>query len=195
MGGISASVRAEMIRDEINAAGPEVVSLFNKIKRQGATDEWAAMCALRQAPGSRNTDRAFCQGAARQTAMMADINRKAIYEMAKKAGISTQGKWYKGSLGRPTDPCAWVSSADDVIAVAKKKNLFIDGVINHKGVRIEQPPPDVDLAPDLVREGVNRLLVADPALAEKVKKNPKSLREVEERVIAKHGKKRTKKPL
>ena len=38
--------------------------------------EFAAMCALRQAPGSRNTDRAFCQGAQRQMDGMSEVNKK-----------------------------------------------------------------------------------------------------------------------
>lgn len=191
MSGISKELRTEMLLDEIRAAGVE--ELYEQCLANGSTMEFAAMCALRQPPGSRNTDRAFCQGAERQTRMMAPVNRKIIYERAQKAGISTQGKWYKGSLGNgdPANPAAWVSSADDVVAVCKAKGYSMEGVINYTAPDIERAPPkSVRLAPDLVNEGVRMMLQGDPALAEKVKKNPKILVEVKERVIEKHGKRK-----
>lgn len=190
MSGISPEMRAEMLLDEVRAAGPEAVALYEQILANGETQEWAAMCALKQPSGSRNTDRAFCQGAARQMSMMAPVNRDEVLARAAKAGIKTQGKFYKGSLGRPDDPAAWVSSADDVLAVAKAKNLSIEGVIKHNAPIIEKKPKRVRLAPDLVRQGVTRVLRSEPDTAAKVKENPKTLREIVERVIDKHGSKK-----
>lgn len=191
MGAISKEVRLEMLQDEVASAGPEAVEIFTQCLEQGQTLEFAAMCALRQAPGSKNTDRAFCEGAERQKRMMSKVNRDAVYEIAKKAGISTQGKYYKGSLGRPNDPLAWVSNADDVLVAAKKKNLSVSGVVNYTAPdRDPRSKPKVRLAPDLVKKYAAELLSQEPDTAAKVKENPKSLREVVERVVDKHGSKR-----
>ena len=190
MGAISSEVRLAMLHDEVNAAGREAKAIFKQCLENGSTVEFAAMCALRQAPGSKNTDRAFCEGAQRQMDSMCDVNKKAIYERAKAAGINIQGKFYKGSLGSYDDPAAWVSTADDVLAVAKEKNLSVEGVINYKSVAKDPTPKKkVRLAPDLVRGAVDRLLKQEPDTAEKVRRNPKSLREVVERVVDKHGSK------
>lgn len=191
MSAISKSVRLSMLKAEIKAAGPAAQAIFKQCLKNGSTMEFAAMCAMRQAPGSKNTDRAFCQGAERQTRMMAPVNRKVIYERAKKAGISTQGKWYKGSLGRADDPAAWVSSADDVMAVAKEKNLSISGVVNYTSTQRDvKPKPKVRLAKDLVDLRVKEVLRENPDLAAKVKERPKSLQDVVQSVIEKHGSKR-----
>lgn len=191
MGGISKEVRLEMLQDEVASAGPDAVAIFKQCLKQGQTLEFAAMCALRQAPGSKNTDRAFTQGAERQLRTMAQVNRDAVYEIAQKAGISTQGKYYKGSLGRPNDPLAWVANADDVLVAAKKKNLSISGVVNYTAPdKDPRPKPKVRLAPDLVQKYTAELMSQEPDTAAKVKENPKRLREVVERVVDKHGSKR-----
>lgn len=189
MGAISSEVREQMILGEVRAAGRDAVRIYEQSLAEGSTMEFAAMCALRQAPGSRNTDRAFCQGAQRQLDSMSEVNKKKLYEIAHKAGINTQGKYYKGSLGKYTDPAAWVSCADDVLAVCKERNLHCEGVINHKAVDKDPAPRKHKLAPDLVRAGVKNHLKFDPALREKVRKNPKSVREVVERVVHSHTRK------
>lgn len=190
MGAIDSKVREEMIWSDVRQAGPAAVKIYRQSLAEGSTKEFAAMCALRQAPGSRNTDRAFCQGAQRQLDSMCDVNKKKLYELAHKAGISTQGKYYKGSLGRYDDPAAWVSNADDVLAVCKERNLHCEGVIKHRAVDKDPKPRSHNLAPDLLRAGVKNHLKFDPALREKVRRNPKSVKEVVERVVATHARKK-----
>lgn len=186
MSAISTEVRRESLDAEVAAAGPEAVALYRQILANGETAEWAAMCALQQAPGSKNTDRAFCEGARHRMNSMDDYNRNKILGIAKKAGINTHGKCYKSGLGRYDDPRAWVGSQDDVITTAKAKQLKIEGVVNYDASR-PTPPKKKPLAEDIVKREALSLMRADPKLAAQVKTNPKAKRELRERIIATHS--------
>lgn len=190
MSGIAQDTRLEMLRDDVKRHGPEAVALFEQILAQGETPEWAAMCACRQAPGTRNTDRAFCQGAQRRMNSMGSYLQEQIVKRAQKAGINTQGKYYKAGLGRYEDPAAWVSCADDVLAVAKARNLNVEGVINHKAVEREIKPKRVPLAEDIIQAKAKEILKAEPDTAAKVKRSAKAKRELRERIIATYSRKR-----
>lgn len=167
----------------------EQIAVYVESRSKGEPHRFAEMCALQQPPGSKGTDRAFTQGAWRQMEGMNERNRREILSIASKAGISTQGKCYKGGLGRYDDPAAWVSTADDVLAVARKKNLTISGAVNHKGVE-SLAPKRVRLDPAVVGRLVDRKLKADPSLAAKVRKSPKKLRDIQHQVVEQHSKKR-----
>ncbi len=182
------------IEDECKRAG--VFAEYTSMVERGTSPRAAAMYALQQPAGTRNTDRAFCQGAHKQMENMTPINRQAIQRIAKRAGISTDGKYYKGGLGRYNDPAAWVSCADDVLAVAKAKNLDIEGVLNHKAVHKEvEPPKSQGLAPDIVQNIARDYLASDPALAERCSKSKHARLELREQIIDKHGRRnRPKKP-
>lgn len=176
------------LREECLRAG--VVDLFDRIVASGETARWAAMCALRSPPGSRYTERAFMQDMNSGVDKMNHIIRDHTYAAAKKAGISTQGKVHKPSLGPASDPGAWVSTMDDVLAVAKARNLTITGAVNHQGVQIMEKSKRPALAPDLVKRYRKEYLKQDPALAEKVRKSKKASRELTERIIATHARKK-----
>lgn len=184
-----ASYELERIERECREAG--VGEEYDRLVASGTSPRAAAMYALQQPAGTRNTDRAFCQGAQRQMESMTPINRQAIQKIAKRAGISTDGKFYKGSLGRYDDRAAWVTSADDVLAVCKAKNLDMEGVIKHTAVHKElPPPPDVPLAEDLVCEFARDYVTNDPALAERCRKSKRARLELREQIIQNHGRKR-----
>jgi hypothetical protein len=188
MGGIASGIRREQLEAEVDRAG--VRAHFDKMVADGQGVEFAAMCALQQPPGSKNTDRAFQDGARRRMEGMGAITKTALLHAAKKAGISTEGKYYVGGLGRANDPSAWVSTAQDVMDVCKKKNLNCEGVVNHKVTFEDKPPPDVKLAPDLVKQFTQRAMDADPALAERCKRSKHAREELKQAVIEKHGKKK-----
>lgn len=177
--------RDQSLREECVRAG--VVELFDQIVASGETAQWAAMCAMRTPPGSRYTERAFLQDMNSGVDKMNHIIRDHTYKAAHKAGISTQGKVHKPGLGPATDPGAWVSSMDDVLAVAKARNLTVTGAVNHKGVEILEKPNKPRLAPDLVKRYRKEYLKSDPSLAEKVRKSKKASRELNERIIANHA--------
>lgn len=185
MSGLSLDLQTKMERDACEARG--LAAEFDRMVETGCTPQFAAMCLLRQAPGTKGTDRALMQG---------DVLNHGLADMpvwlqemhvakAKAAGISIAGKVYKGGLadGRgPADPAAWVGGVDDVLEVARKRDLHVyDGVVTHTPVRDIVPKPDVPLAPKLVEGLVNDYLQADPGLAAKPRQ------ELREMVIDKHG--------
>lgn len=180
------SYELERLADECEAAG--VGAEYRALLAKGTFAREAAMYALQAAPGSRNTDRAFCEGARRQMESMPASQRKDIQEIAKQAGINTDGKFYKGSIGKYNDPAAWVSSADDVLAVCKARNANCDGVISYKAVEREAAPPKrIPLAPDIVQRLEKSYLQSDPSLAAKVKRSRKARGELREKIVATHG--------
>jgi hypothetical protein len=179
------------IPEEVLNHGAAAVELYQQIIAAGETERWATMCALKSPPGSRNTDRAFCEGQRRKMDNMAPLTRRRLVETAKEAGIQTDGKFYMSGLGSHINPAAWVSSAEDVITSCKVQNKGVEGVLNYKVPRPHEgpPPAGVPLAEHLVQEFAHKELQADPALAEKVRKNPKHKAALREKVIAKYGRK------
>lgn len=189
MPGVSSEVRLEQLKADVEAHGPEAVKLFKQIMAKGETAEWAAMCACQQAPGSKGTDRAFGEGARRQMERMDPENRRLILERAKKAGIKTDGKFYKGGLGAADNPLAWVSTNDDVIASCKAQKLNCTGVVNVKSFDEGDiaPVKPKRLSEDIVHAEAQRLLRLEPKTREKVRKSTSAYRELQERVIDTHG--------
>lgn len=165
-------------------------AFFRDCLERGETAQAALMFATRRAPGVRGGDRVFNEQARYRMDTMLPMNRERILEIARKAGISTQGKFYCGGLGRYDDPDAWVSTVDDVKAVAKKKGLIVEGAVRHDpGTPDPLPPPR--LAPDLVQELSTQYVSQDPVLQEKMKKKPKrTAAEVAEMVVEKHGRRK-----
>jgi hypothetical protein len=162
------------------------VDFFDHLIEEGNNSGFAAMLAQRRPPGSKGTDRAFLEGTHGWADRMWPVNARNIHSIAKKAGISTQGKIYKGGLGRPNDPMAWISSAGDVLAAAKAKGYTVTGAVNYQAPA--QQPKRIKMADDVAHDYMRRELAADPALAEKVKKKPKKLMELKEKVVEKHSK-------
>jgi hypothetical protein len=182
--------RLESLELQVRAAGKKALALYKRILREDGSAEFAAMCALRQAPSSLNSERAFSEGAARQTRNMPELTRRLKYKAAKKAGIATQGKVHKDGLGPPSDPASWVSTPDDVLAVARARNLTVEGVVNHKGVEYEGPRKTVALAPEIVDRFEREYRQGDPGLDAKVRRSPKARRELREKIIDTHGSRR-----
>ena len=191
MSGIDREVRLAQLTADADACGPEARSLFDRLIREGKTPEAAAMYACQQAPGTRNTDRAFCQGQRRKMEGMSPLVGGMLHRTAAKAGINTAGKYYMSGIGKATDPAAWVTCAEDLLTVAKARNLNIEGVINRKAV--ETAPvikPSEKVAPDIVNRLARKAIEADPALREKVSNSPRARQELREKIIEKHGRKK-----
>lgn len=146
------------------------------------------MCQSRIAPGGNGTDRTFMNDRDVRNhglnGRVPDWMAEAYIREAKKAGIDIAGKVYKGSLadGRgPACPDAWVGGLSDVLAVAKKRNLKVDGIVNYDSGYDPPPPPDIPMAEDLVQSKARQKIAADPKWKEK---HPQELREA---VIDAHG--------
>ena len=161
---------------------------FDQLIEEGNNAGFAAMLAQRRPPGTKGTDRTFLEGSHNWADKMGKTNRKHIFEQAKKAGISTQGKVYKGGIGKPNDPMAWVSNSGDVLAACKEKGFSCEGAVNYKAP--ERRIKKKRLADDIAHGYMQKELAGDPSLREKVKKNPKKLVELKEKVVDKHGSKK-----
>jgi hypothetical protein len=174
---------AEIKSDVVKAA------LYCLYRDSGVDERISAMTACRRAPGATNVDRNFSEHARHR---MYGANMEKIVNVAQKAGVRTQGKFYVGGLGRYTDQSAWVSTADDVLTVARQKNLNVSGAVNQDAPRRDlPPPPKVPMARDILDGYVRQYVRNDPALQEKVHKRPEqALPELREKILDKHTRKK-----
>ena len=159
-------------------------------RQNGLLPFYADLAACRRSPGAAGVDRTFSEAARRRMNGMHPPNLDKIVKLAEGAGISTQGKFYMGGLGKYTDKHAWCSSAEDVLTTAKARNLTVKGAVKHQGVT--KPLPDKPfLARDIQNQEINKILLTDPKAREKARKNQKkTINELREKVIAKHTPKR-----
>jgi hypothetical protein len=111
---------------------------------------------------------------------MPKLSAQWMVKEAKAAGINISGKYYCGGLADKRgwkDPEAWVSSSDDVVRVAQKRRLVVQGALNY------DPGPAV--APK--RKLINENIVAREVRKE-LQRNPKAKAgEVRERIIDRHS--------
>jgi hypothetical protein len=146
----------------------------------GQNPRFAEMCALQAPPGTQGTDRAFMEGRMNNQQLNDMPLRQAKYvaEEAKAAGINISGKYYCGGLAdtrKWKDPEAWVSSTDDVLRVAKARQLQVQGMVNYDPGTA--PPQRVALNERIIKEEMARLAPNSTA-------KPQELRE---QVIKKHA--------
>lgn len=187
MAGTSQEMIRSMIEDEVQGLEPEQQALFFRSIANGTSPQMAIGFATNHAPVMKGSDRTLNQTQRRNMNNMNEKNRNNIQKIAGKAGISTQGKFYVGGLGRYNDPAAWVSTYDDAYSVCKARNLTATSIVYHKGTPV--PPVRKRMADDIVEDYIGKELAADPKLRESVKKNPgKHLKELKEKVIAEHSK-------
>jgi hypothetical protein len=164
---------------QIRNAGHEAVETYKKALPHG--ERWAEMCALQIAPGTRGSDRAFMEGRCnnQQLDSMPTLSAKWMVKEAKAAGINISGKYYCGGLADKRgwkDPEAWVSSSDDVMRVAQKRRLVVQGALNY------DPGPA-----DPKRKLINENIVSREVRKE-LRKNPRAKAgEVRERIIDRHS--------
>lgn len=154
----------------------------------GMEHSLAAMQACRRGPRMKNSDRTFNQGARHRMSNIDDKMMRSMLRMAHSAGVQTQGKFYVAGLARRglayRDPHAWVSTTDDILAVARRRNLEVEGVVNHKAS--EPPPPKrTRLAADIAAELLQKEL-KKPENAH-VRSDRKRVRALREQIVAKHS--------
>lgn len=176
---------------------------FDAMVAGGAKPQFALMCVQNSPPkgkgnltpkfhnvGGSVNDQSFVRSAFQRMRQMNPMNQKKILDIARKAGINTNGKAYCGQLGRYDNPLAWCSTGEDVLESCKRQNLSCDGAVTYKAAVDETPTQGKELADDIVAREANKLVSRDPKLAEQVRKGKVHKQEVRERVIAKHGRKR-----
>lgn len=164
---------------EIIAAGPRALSAYEKALPYG--ERWAAMVALQQPPGTKGSDRAFLQNRQNNQQLDEMPVRQAQYvsREAREAGINISGKYYCAGIADKRgwkDPAAWVSSADDVLTVARKRRLHVTGSVNYDPG--EAPPKRTILSESIIKE----------ELRKEKRKNPGAkASDLREKIIEKHA--------
>jgi hypothetical protein len=159
--------------------GREAVETYKRALPHG--ERWAEMCALQIAPGTKGTDRAFMYGRYNQQ-QFDDMPPKFANRMlreAKAAGIDTAGKYYLGGLADKrayTDPSAWVDSTADILRVARKRNLTVEGIVTHKGEAV--PPKRTVLSETIISEEMKHYRKLHPG---------KKREELREMIINRHA--------
>lgn len=167
------------IPSHIRNAGREAVETYKRALPHG--ERWAEMCALQIAPGTKGSDRAFMEGRCnnQQLDEMPKLSAQWMVREAKAAGINISGKYYCGGLADKRgwkDPEAWVSSSDDVLRVAQKRRLHVQGALNY------------DPGPAAPKRKVMSDTILSREVAKELKRNPRAKAgEVRERVIEKHA--------
>ena len=153
---------------EVKACGPNAVKHFCKVRDMGYDEKWAIMVATQTPPGTKGTDRAFQEG--RLDGNWLDSlplrQAKRIVREAKAAGIDISGKQYVSGLADKRghmDPEAWVSDTADVKRVAKKRNLTVQGIVQHQGY--EPPPKQVAINPRLEKRLIAEEMRSRPGMS------------------------------
>ena len=128
---------------------------------------FAIMCSLGQPPGHKGTDRTLMQGKYDGSWLneMPPHQARRILREAKKAGISTEGRFYMSGLADKRghqDPRAWIDSIDDVTKVAKDRNLTVQGCVNIEGR--PEPPKSKKLSKKIEKRLLKHYMKKDPKL-------------------------------
>ena len=144
---------------EIEQASREVQRHYKKMIEEGQSPKFAEMCALQIAPGLKGTDQSLMQGRYNneQFDKMPKDHAQNIITHVKRAGINPNGKYYAAGLVDKRgvqDPAAWIDSASDVTNVARKRNLTVEGAVNHKGRKMPRPKSPA-LSESLTKEMMN----------------------------------------
>lgn len=132
---------------------------FRASSRPGRLKE---MLASRVPPAAR-TDREFLEGHCNGSQFEKTPDLGDHYQaVARALGQSTTGKVYLSGLARfPGDPEAWVGGRGDVTRLLESRGWGATGVVNVP-VRVEDPPPEVAVAEDVVQQEVEQILETLP---------------------------------
>lgn len=168
----------------ILALGRAASEMYAELRSEGLSHKWCEMVVFRQPPGVKGGDRAFMEGRYnnQQLDQMPKDHANNILTLAKRAGINVSGKYYCSGLADSRgiqDPEAWVDGAGDVLRVARKRNLTVEGAVTAKGV--QEAPKRKPLSERLTKE----MMRFEKARNPKMKKG-----ELREMVVAKYGRNR-----
>ena len=133
---------------DVELAGIDAKKHYQKMIEDGQSPMFAEMCACQIAPGTKGTDRTLMEGRLNneQFDKMPKDHAQKMIKACKEAGINPNGKYYSAGLADKRgihDPAAWIDSASDVAAVAKKRNLTVTGAVNHQGRKMPRPKSPV----------------------------------------------------
>lgn len=165
---------------------------YMMLREQGTEPVWAEMSACRQSAGAKGTDRAFNEHANKRMSTEAFDFGGLIIDRAKKAGISTAGKYYCSGLADKRgagDPGAWVSTTDDILAIARQRNLTVKGHVNHQGTVM--PAHKEVLAADIVEDLAAKELHENPERAKQCRKSKQAMDYLRAEIKERYGRRKS----
>lgn len=162
--------------------------ILNDVLWNGNSLNLAIMFATGQGP-HLSTDDTFFRGwqdsGGGQFANSGSFVQNGYLDVAKAAGVSTQGKVYMHGLAEyPGDPRAWVSTRGEMVSILKEKGWGCERL----GVkaRTDVAPAEIPtLAPDLVQEMVERRIVQEGIDDREL--TPKKVEQLKEEAVERHG--------
>ena len=160
-----------MIPQSVIDLGGQAIKHYEDCLKNGCTPQFAEMVTLGQPPIYRGSDQAFMAG--RLTAggdTLLPDQRLVAEREAKEAGISTSGRFYMGGIAdkrQYRDPEAWVGSRDDVLSVAKRRKLQLQGQINYTPSGPPAPPKRKEISARALRELTKQERAEHPGLTQK----------------------------
>jgi hypothetical protein len=129
---------------------------YMRMRRMGESHRMAKMLATGVSPALR-TDKEFRKGMNYQFAGAPALGDR-YKAIAEAHGLSTNGLVYIRGLARfPGDPAAWISGRGDVVRIAKERGWGVSGSVNIERREVE-PPPDIEVADDIVGELATELV-------------------------------------
>ena len=131
-----------MIPFELKDHPAEVQKHYLKMIEDGQSHNFALMCSLSQPPGTKGTERAFMEKRYNSEWLndMPKFQADRMLREAKESGITTNGRYYHSGIADKRgwkDPEAWIEGSDDVVRVAKKRNLQVRGSVNVDAHEVE----------------------------------------------------------
>ena len=155
---------------DIARASREAQDHYRKLIADGQTPRFSEMCALSSAPCVHGTDTSVMRGRQDGNWMDALPQKQAEWMLkeAKAAGINTAGKYYMSGIADSRAHCdgeAWISGKDDILRVAKQRNLHVQGQVNYDPPEPDGPPKRRNaMNPKLVKSLARQEMRAEPGL-------------------------------
>lgn len=190
---------AEEIRQEFPDADRDVLersqsggklavgTLYVRMRREGQSDRWAAMCALQQAPRIM-TDSVFFEGNRFIGDQFSDYELGKARKVHARHGrrLDPTSVYHSGLARFQYDPEAFVPATGGrayVKQLMARRGWSCEGAVSAAGREPERDPMDtaVPLAEDLIRSNARQMVQDNPDLKRL------SRRELRERVLEKHG--------
>lgn len=158
---------------------PTQQAAYEKMRADGESHNMAEMLATRSLPGLK-TDTNFMARRRRRQRLP-----RAYYEMAKKAGVNTEGRWFCGDVAKyPGDPEAWVEGRGDIKRICEKNNWRAEGEVECNAKPLDVPDGDGKyyVADDIVKREVSRLGKLDPGLVDTPQRRERTTEETRQRL-------------
>lgn len=161
-----------------------VLEQYLEMCEAGQSPNMAAMLASQKAPGLKGTDTQFLRDENYNMRRIDEDQMNRIQQIAKRAGINTQGKVYNGQLGKYTDPYAWVSDLSDVKRTAEHKEMDIEGAVKVNAYR--GPKKKTRIAPDILNRLERQARKSNKSLDTKCRNVAGARQELRQRLTDKH---------